>query len=152
VLVALQALAVGLASVAALWGDRTGSPVGPAPLVAPVGIAGIALAAVLGVIVTMLRREPGFGVRFAVIVLEACIVAATIGRLGDHRGVVLNLISIVVALSVVVLMVRRTPTPALHDDALPDDAGDVIHRSRRERAAYRRGGSGSGVDRDGAAD
>jgi phosphatidylglycerol lysyltransferase len=123
VLVALQALAVGLASVAVLVSDRFGSPVGPAPLVAPVGIVGIALAAVLGAIATRLDHEPGFGVRLAVIVLEACIVAATIGRLGDHRGVLLNVVSIAVALSVVVLMVRRSPGPALHDEALPDDAG-----------------------------
>ncbi len=123
VLVALQALAVGLASVAVLLSDRIGSPVGPAPLVAPVGIAGIFLAAVLCVIASRLRHEPGFGVRFAVIVLEACIVAATIGRLGDHRGVLLDLVSIAVALSVVVLMVRRSPASAFHDDVLPDDAG-----------------------------
>jgi hypothetical protein len=123
VLVALQAVAVGLASVAVLLGDRTGSPVGPAPLLAPVGIAGIALAAVLGVVATRLRHEPGFGIRFALIALEACIVAATIGRLGDHRGVVLNLVSIGVAIAVVVLMLRRSPTGAFRDEALPDDAG-----------------------------
>ncbi|HXJ67099.1 MAG TPA: DUF2156 domain-containing protein, partial [Actinomycetota bacterium] len=74
VLVALQAVAVGIASVAVLAGERIGSPVGPAPLVAPVGIAGIGLAAVLAVIAARLGREPGFGVRLATIVLEACIV------------------------------------------------------------------------------
>ena len=109
VLVALQAVAVGIASVAVLAGERVGSPVGPAPLVAPVGIAGIGLAAVLAVIAARLGREPRFGVRLATILLEACIVVATLGRLWDRRAVLLDLVSIAVALSVVVLMVRRSP-------------------------------------------
>src|SRR4029450_8226512 len=36
VLVAIQAIALGIASVAVIAGERIGSPVGPAPLVAPV--------------------------------------------------------------------------------------------------------------------
>ena len=117
VLVALQALAVGLASVAVLASDRIGSPVGPAPLVAPVGLIGIAFAAVLAVVAARLRRDPGFGVRLAVIAVEACILVAILGRLQDHRGVALDLVGVAVALAVVVLMVRRPPAQVLPDDA-----------------------------------
>ena len=125
VLVALQALAVGAASVAVLAGERTGSPVGPAPLVAPVGIAGIVLAAVLAVIAARLGREPGFAVRLATIVLEACIVVATLGRLSDRRGVLLDVVSIAIAVSVVVLTVRRSPDE-VDVDAATRGAGDAV--------------------------
>jgi lysylphosphatidylglycerol synthetase-like protein (DUF2156 family) len=125
-LVALQAVAVGIASVAVLAGERIGSPVGPAPLVAPVGIAGILLAAVLGVLATRLGHEPGFGVRLAAIVLEACIVVATLGRLQDRRGVLLDVVSLAVAFAVVVMMVRRSPDGDVADDAAERGAGDVV--------------------------
>jgi lysylphosphatidylglycerol synthetase-like protein (DUF2156 family) len=118
VLVALQALAVGIASVAVLAGDRIGSPVGPAPLVAPVGLIGIAFAAVLAAVAARLRKDPGIGVRLAVIAVEACILVAILGRLQDHRGVALDLVGVAVALAVVVLMVRRPPAQVIPDDAV----------------------------------
>ena len=100
VLVALQALAVGIASLAVIAGERIGSPVGPAPFIAPVGVVGIGFAAILAVVASRLRHEPGFGLRLGIVLLEACIVVATLGRIQDHRAIFLDLVSLLVALAV----------------------------------------------------
>jgi Phosphatidylglycerol lysyltransferase, C-terminal len=123
VLVGLQAAAVGLASLAVVAGNRIGSPVGPAPLVAPVGLAGIAVAGMLLVLAAGLGRSDGLVVRALAVLLEGLIVLATLGRLEEHRGIGLDILSLVVATTVVVLVLRpgREPVAAgvVGDDRRP---------------------------------
>ncbi len=120
VLVAVQAAAVGLASLAVVAGERIGSPVGPAPLVAPVGLAGIVVAALLVVLAARLGRGDGPALRAMALVLEGLVVVATVGRLQDHRGVPLDLVSLAVAAGVLVLMFRSGPRESGDPDPVAD--------------------------------
>ncbi len=118
VLVGAQALLLGLASLLVLAGNPVGDRVGSvATLLAPVGLAGMVIAVLLWVLAARMARGEGLLVRALAVALEAGIALATLGRLHHGRGVALDVVSLLVAGTVLVLAFR----PAEHAD-VPDDA------------------------------
>jgi len=107
VLVAAQALLLGLASLLVLAGNPAGHRVGSvATLLAPVGLAGMVFAVLLWVLAARMGRGEGLLVRVLAVALEAGVALATLGRLHHGRGVPLDVASLIVAGTVLVFALK----------------------------------------------